>query len=106
MADTVSIGHQIAYSIQQNDTNGNVMLVPIVFDSPPVMTNAPSAPGVDTFTVSADGTTAVLVAEAAGSDTVTLAVVFQGASFGASDFVTISPAPQVFGGVELISVVT
>ena len=104
--DTVNVGHQIAFSITYVDTSGNPMLTPVTPDSPPTWTDAPSAAGVDTFTASADGNTALLVAEAAGSDTVSLSVTVGGVTFTASDLVTISAAPQVLGGVEITSVVT
>jgi hypothetical protein len=106
MADTVTVGHQIAFSIEYVDTAGNPMLTAVTPDSPPTWTDAPSAAGVDTFTASADGTTAVLVATAAGSDTVGLSVTVAGVTYTASDLVTISAAPQVLGGVEIVSVVT
>ena len=104
--DSVNVGHQIAFSINYVDTNGNPMLTPVTPDSPPTWTDAPSAAGVDTFTSSADGTTALLLATAAGSDTVSLSVTVGGVTFTASDLVTISAAPQVLGGVEITSVVT
>ena len=58
---------------------------------------------------SADGSTALLVANAAGSDTVSLSVtVFGGVTFTASDLVTIAAAvvPFVPAGVQITSVVT
>ena len=106
MADTVSVGHQISYSIQEVDAQGNPMLTAVPFDSPPTWTDSPSAAGVDTFTVSADGTTAVLVADAVGTDSVAVSVTIGGQVFTASDIVTISAAPQVLSGIQLLSVVS
>ncbi len=106
MADSVSVGHQIAFSIEYVDTAGNVMLTPVTPDSPPTWTDAPATPPVDTFTVAADGSTALLMASAAGSDTVSLSVTVGGVTFSASDLITITAAPQVLGGVNIVSVVS
>ena len=103
MSDTVTVGHQIDFSIEYVDTNGNPMLTPVTPDSPPTWTNVSGSP--DTFTVSADGTTAVLQATGAGSDTVSLSVTVGGVIFTASDLITINAPPQVLGGVDIVSVV-
>lgn len=103
MSTTVTVGHQINYSFIYVDTNGNPMLTPVTPDSPPVWADAPASPPVDTFTASADGSTAVLIASAAGSDTVTLAVTVGGVAYTASDLVTIQPVPQTLGGIQIVS---
>src|SRR5208337_4439485 len=93
MSTSVTVGHVIDFSIQYVDTSGNPMLTPVTPDSPPVWADAPASPPVDTFTVAADGSTAVLAATAAGGDTVTLTVIVGGVSYSASDIVTINAAP-------------
>ena len=111
ITDSVTVGHQVAFGWEWIDANGNpppagtVLPVP---DSTPTWADAPSAAGVDTFTSSADGSTALLVASAPGSDTVTFTAVFQGTTFTASDLVTISAAvvPFVPAGVQITSAVT
>jgi hypothetical protein len=105
-SDAVSVGHQVAFSIEYVDSNGNPMLTPVTPDSAPTWSNLPNPSGIDTFTVAAGGLTALLQATAAGSDTVALNVVVAGVTYTASDLVTISAAPQVLGGVEIVSVVS
>lgn len=106
MADAVTVGHQIAFSIEYVDTNGNPMLTPVTPDSAPTWTNAPNPAGIDTFTVAADGSTALLMATATGSDTVSLTVVVSGVTFTASDLIAINAPPQVLGGVDIVAVVS
>ena len=105
MSTTVTVGHSIDYSFIYVDTNGNPMLTPVTPDSPPVWTDAPASPPVDTFTVAADGSTAVLAATATGGDTVTLTVIVGGVTYTASDLVTINAAPQTLGGVQIVATV-
>ena len=100
----VTAGHEIDMAIGQLDTQGNPMITPVAFDSPPVWTNAPSAAGIDTLTPSSDGTTAVLTTlpgDANSTDTVTLACLVGGVAFGATLAVAISVAPQVLGSVVI-----
>jgi hypothetical protein len=100
----VTAGHEIDMAIGQLDTQGNPMITPVAFDSPPVWTNAPSAPGIDTLTPSSDGTTAILTTlpgDANSTDTVTLACLVGGVSYGATLAVAISVAPQVLGSVVI-----
>ena len=111
ITDSVNVGHQVAFGWEWIDGNGNpppagtVLPVP---DSTPTWSDSPSAAGVDTFTSSADGSTALLQALAPGSDTVSLAVVFQGVTFTATDLVTIAAVvvPFVPAGVQITSAVT
>lgn len=102
---TVTVGHQIDYSFIYVDTNGNPMLTPVTPDLPPVWADVPATPPVDTFTPSVDGTTAVLMATGAGTDSVTVTVIVSGVTYTASDAVTISAAPQVLGGVQIVATV-
>jgi hypothetical protein len=111
ITDSVTVGHQVAFAWEWIDANGNPPPAGTTLptpDSTPVWANTPATPPVDTFTSSADGSTALLVASAAGSDTVTLTVVFGGTTFTASDLVTISAAvvPFVPAGVQITSVVS
>jgi len=101
---SINVGHTDTFTIQQNDANGNPMqpdaIVP--WDSPPQWSNSPSAAGVDTFVVSADGTSAVLTATAPGSDSVSVTATAGGKSFSASVMVTITAAPQVLTSISII----
>ena len=97
----LTVGHMDTLGIEYLDTTGAPMLTPVTPDSPPVWTNAPSTPPVDTFVVAADGSSAVLTATAAGADTVTLTVIVGGVTFTASDVFVISAAPQVLGSVAI-----
>lgn len=100
----VTAGHEIDMAIGQLDTRGNPMITSVAFDTPPVWTNAPSAPGIDTLTPSADGTTAVLATNAgdtASTDTVSLTCLVGGVSFSASLAVALDVAPQVLGSVQI-----
>ena len=101
----VNVGHSVDSSIIYLDQNGNPMLTPVTPDSPPTWTNAPNPAGIDTLTVSADGSTSVLAATAVGTDTLTLTVVVGGKTFTASEQITISAAPQVLSGVQISSAV-
>lgn len=105
MSTSVTVGHLVDYSFQYVDTTGAPMLTPVTPDSPPVWADAPATPPVDTFVVAADGSTAVLTATAAGSDTVTVTVIVGGVTYTATDLVTISAAAQVLGGIQIVATV-
>ena len=105
MSNTVTVGHVIDYSILYVDTTGAPMLTPVTPDSPPIWTDAPATPPVDTFTPSADGMTAVLSATAPGADTVSLSVTVAGVQFTATDQVVINAPPQTLGGVQIVATV-
>ena len=108
----VNVGHTVTYTWQFVDVNGNP---PPAGTTPPTADAAtigdtPSTPPVDTFTVSAGPVeqTATLAATAAGSDTVSLSVLYTPpggtqVTFTATDLVTISAAPFVPAGVQLIT---
>jgi hypothetical protein len=98
---TVNVGHEVICTIMYLDQNGNPILTTITPDKAPVWTDTPSASGVDTNTVSADGSTDVVNALAAGSDTVGLSVVVGGKTFTDSALLTITPAPQVLTSVSI-----
>jgi hypothetical protein len=101
----LTVGHTATLGITYLDQNGNPMLTAPVPDSPPSWTNNPSAPSVDTFTPSTDGTSATLVANSAGSDSVGLSVIVGGQTFPASLAVTISAEAQVLTAVAISSTV-
>ncbi len=104
----VNAGHSVNCSVAYLDANGNPMLTAPSPDAPPAWANAPSASGIDTLTVSPDGTTAVLTTNAAdanSSDTVSLSVTVGGKVFTATLGVTISAAPQVLTSVVIDAVV-
>jgi hypothetical protein len=100
--EQLTVGHTDTMSILYVDTAGNPMLTPVTPDSPPTWVDTPATPPVDTFTVSADGTTAVLAATAAGTDTVNLTVVVGGKTYTVSAQFAISAPPQVLGGVQIV----
>jgi hypothetical protein len=97
----ITVGHTDTITPVYLDQHGNPMLTPVVPDSPPVWSNTPATPPVDTFTPAADGSSATLIANAAGSDVVNFSVVVGGKTFTATDAITISAAPQVLTSVEL-----
>ena len=100
----VNAGHAVSMAIGYLDQNGNPMLTAPTPDSPPSWLNAPSAPGIDTLTVSPDGSTAILATgagDANSSDTVSLTVVVGGKSFAATLPISISAAPQVLTSVVI-----
>ena len=104
----VTAGHKITYTIAYLDENGRPMITTPTPDGPPSWSNAPSAPGIDTLTPSADGSSAVLQTnpgDADSTDTVSMTVLVGGRSFSASDSVAISAAPQVLTSVELVGAV-
>ncbi len=106
---SVTAGHKITYAIAYLDENGRPMITTPTLDGPPSWSNAPSAPGIDTLTPAADGSSAVLqtnAADADSTDTVSMSVVVGGKSFSASDSVTISAAPQVLSSVEIVGTVS
>lgn len=105
MTTNVTVGHQVDYSYEFVDVNGNPMQTPPTPDHNPTWSDSPSAAGVDTFTPAANGATAVVQALAAGSDTVSFSVSVGGVAYTASDQVLIAAAPQVLGGVKLIATV-
>ena len=103
---TVNVGHTVTCTYIITDQNGNPMLVQPPLDSPAVWTDAPSPSGADTSAASADGTTNVVTAAAAGSDTVGVTVIVGGSTFTDSVLLTIVAAPQVASGVVIDTVVT
>ena len=110
----VTVGHTITYTWQFVDANGNP---PPSGATQPVadaatFADAPSDPSVDTFTEGPGPVeqSASLAATAAGSDTVSLTVLYTPpggiqVTFSASDQVTVSSAPFVPAGVQLIAAV-
>ena len=100
---TLNVGHTATCTYQVLDQNGNPMLSQVTLDSPAQWTDTPSPAGADTNVVSADGTTDVVTAVAAGSDTVGLTVTIGGKTFTDSVLLTISPAPQQASGVEIVT---
>jgi len=104
---TVSVGHQVAYSLEFLDQSGNPMLVTPTPDSPPTWSNAPNPAGDATLTPAAPGNlTAIEAAVAAGTDVVSVSLSVGGVSFAATSNVNISPAPQVLTSVNLVGVVS
>ena len=101
----LTVGHVDTLTYVIVDANGNPMIPQPALDSPAVWTDAPSAAGVETFAAAADGTSAVVTATAAGSDTVGLTVIVGGKTFTASDLITVSAAPQVASGVQIVDTV-
>lgn len=111
---SVNVGHIVNYTWEFVDASGNG---PPAGATLPVATSAtiadtPATPPVDTFTASAGpvSTTAALTATAPGSDTVVLTVMWTNAAGAAvtstfTDLVTISAAPFVPVGVQLVAAV-
>jgi hypothetical protein len=103
LMEQLTVGHTDTMTIAYFDTNGQPMLSAVAPDSPPTWVNTPSTPAVDTFTVAADGSSAVLAAIGPGTDSITVSVTVAGKSYTATQSVTISAAPQVLGSVEIIN---
>ena len=103
--EQLTVGHSDTMTIEYLDQNGNPMLSPVTPDAAPTWTNTPASPPVDTFTVSPDGSSAVLAATAPGADTVNLSVTVAGKTFAASLGIAISAAPQVLTSVAIASAI-
>ena len=103
---TVVVGHQVVCTYTILDQNGAPMLVQPPLDAPATWTDTPNPAGADTNVVSADGTSDVVTAVAAGSDTVGLSVTVGGNTFTDSLLITIAAAPQVASGVAISAVVS
>ena len=101
---TVSIGHTVTCGLLYLDANGNPMIPQPTPDAAP--TWAQTTPATDTMAVSADGSTDVLTAVAAGGDVVSVDVKVGGVDFTASVPITVSPAPQVLTSVEITTSVS
>lgn len=100
---TVTVGHQVNFTITYLDQNGNPMLTPVTPDAAPSWSDVgANAAG---FTQAADGSSAQLVASVAGQDTVSVSVTVGGKKFSASDLITDQPAPQVLTSVAINEVV-
>ena len=106
MTVTVTVGHSILNTIKYLDQNGNPMLVTPVPDSPPQWSSSPNPDGCDSVSVSADGLECDIIAIAPGVDTLTMAVIVGGATFQATQNISIQAAPQTLTSVEIESVVT
>ena len=108
---SVNVGHKVTCTYTFVDQNGNPMLVQPTPAAPATWTDTPSAAGVDSNSVSADGTTDVVSALAAGTDTVGLSVTIQTPAgtpqtFTDSALITVTPAPQVVSGVVIETAVS
>ena len=100
---TLNVGHTDTLVIQEVDTNGNPMLTAVPFDSPPVWTQ--TTPATDTMAVSADGSTDVVTAVAPGTDAITATAVIGGVTYTATVQLTVTPVPQVLGGIKILETV-
>lgn len=100
---TINVGHIDTMMIVYLDAAGNPMLVtPTPDASPgPAWSEVQTPAGVDTLTVSPDGTVAVLTALAVGSDAVSVSLSVGGQKFTASDVVTVTASPQVLTSVAI-----
>ncbi len=103
----VTVGHTVTNVIRYLDQNGNPMQTTPTPDSPNVWTDSGSAasPALDTSTISTDGNTQTVVAQAAGVDQVTVTVTVGGKTFTASVEIDISPTPQVLTSIAIESTV-
>lgn len=100
---TVNVGHTIGMSLIFKNQNGVAMAITPTPDSPPVWSN--TAADVDTLAPSADGLTCVDTAVAAGSDTVSVAVVVSGVTFNAQLPVTVT-VPDVLTSIDIVPVIS
>jgi hypothetical protein len=97
----VTVGHTVSFALVFLDQNGNPMLTTPVPDAPPVWTDTTQATG----TLTASGNTASEVANAAGSDTVNVALSVGGVAFTASIGITVQAAAQVLTSVGITATV-
>lgn len=109
----VTAGHTITSTYTVLDAIGNPLIPQPVPATPATWTNAPSAAGIDTLTVSPDGTSSILVtnaADAPSTDTLSLSLTLTlptgAATFTATEGIAISVAPQVPTSVVINSVVS
>jgi len=100
---TVSVGHEVICALEFDDQNGNPMLTPPTPDSPPTWSD--SATPASAFTFTSSGVTATDVANAAGSDTISVSVSVGGVAFNATLGVTCAAAPQVLSAVRIVPTV-
>ena len=100
-----TVGHQVLCTINYLDTKGNPMLVPPATDAPPGWTNAPSDPGDDTMTPAAEGSSALVVTQAPGTDTISAALAVSGTAYNGSLSLVVDAAPQVLGSIEVVGTV-
>jgi hypothetical protein len=104
-AVSVNVGHQVQCSIVYFDQNGNPMLVTPTPDAAPTWTDAPAPAGAATLTVAAGGLSAVDVANAVGTDLISLSLSVGGVAFSATQPVTIAAAPQVLTSIGIATTV-
>jgi hypothetical protein len=100
---TVSVGHEVICTYQVVDQNGNPMVTQPPLDKPATWTDTPQPSGSTSNAVSADGTTDVVTALAAGQDTAGVSVMIGGKTFSDSCLVSVTPAPQVATDVQIIT---
>lgn len=107
MSVAANVGQTVTNTIVYLDQNGQPMATAPTPDSPPLWTDSGStaSPPLDTLTVSPDGSTATVVALAAGTDNLAVSVTVGGKSFSASVEIDISPAPQVLTSIGINSTV-
>lgn len=99
MATTLAVGHKLELAITFLDQNGNPMLDAQTPDAAPTWSN--TTPATETIVPSASGLTCEGTTVAAGTDTVSLAVVVNGVTFNATLDVTVTAAPQVLTSISI-----
>lgn len=101
---TESLGHSIAFTVTVLDANGNPMLTPVAFDSPPAWTQ--STPATESLVVAPDGASAQASSLAVGTDSISVSAVVGGKTFAASIAVEVDPVPQVASAIRIDGVVS
>ena len=101
---TVNVGHTVTCSIVYLDQNGNPLLVTPTPDAAP--TWAQTTPATESMAVTADGSTDVLTALAAGADTVSVDLKVGGVDFSASVNVNVAAAPQILTSIAVATTVS
>lgn len=96
---TVTVGHTVSFTLVYLDQNGNPMLTTPVPDAPPTWSDTTPATGA--LTPAPSGLSATELANAVGTDTVSVSVVVGGNIFAASIDLTVEAVPQVLTSVQI-----
>lgn len=100
----LSLGHKVECTLVVLDQNGNPLLTPVAFATPPVWSN--TTPATETILPSADGLTCEGTLLVVGTDVINVSATLPGGSapVQASVAVTVDPAPQVATSIRVDAV--
>lgn len=100
----LSLGHLVECTLVVLDQNGNPLLTPVVFATPPVWAN--TTPAVETIVASVDGLTCEGTLLTVGTDSITVTATLPGGTspLTASVAITVDPAPQIATSLSIAAV--